>query len=95
MRFEWDQSKHRANRRKHGVGFAEAMRVFADAAALSKIDPRFDDGRWTTRGSADGRIFLVAHTYHEAKDDEHEEVIRIISARYATAAERRVYHGSR
>ena len=28
MKFEWDQNKDRANRRKHGVSFEEAMSVF-------------------------------------------------------------------
>ena len=28
--FEWDRKKDSANRRKHGVGFAEASTVFAD-----------------------------------------------------------------
>lgn len=38
-------------------------------------------------------ILLVAHTYHDSEGEEQEEVIRIISARQATAAERRAYYG--
>ncbi len=35
--------KDRANRRKHGVGFEKAARVFADPFALSEQD-RIEDG---------------------------------------------------
>ena len=93
MRYDWDGRKDRANQRKHGVGFEDAARVFEDPLALSRIDPRYDDERWITLGSADGRILLVAHTYHDDESDDQEEVIRIISARQATAAERRTYYG--
>lgn len=34
MRFEWDEAKNRANRRKHGVPFEEAQTVFFDENAL-------------------------------------------------------------
>jgi uncharacterized DUF497 family protein len=30
VRFEWDEEKARANRRKHGVSFEEAKTVFDD-----------------------------------------------------------------
>lgn len=92
MRFEWDGRKSRVNRRKHGVSFEAAARAFEDPLALSRIDPRYDDERWLTLGSVDNRILLVAHTHH-GQGDEQEEVIRIISARQATAAERRAYFG--
>ena len=92
MRFEWDGRKSRANRRKHGVSFEAAARVFNDPLALSRIDPRYGDEGWLTLGCVDNRILLVAHTYHGQSDDW-EEVIRIISGRQATAAERRAYFG--
>ena len=45
--------------------------------------------RWQTLGSVGGVVvLLVAHTF---RDEEGEEVIRIISARKATARERRIY----
>ena len=93
MRFEWDGRKNRANQRKHGVSFEDAARVFDDPLALSRIDPRHDDERWITLGSAGGRVLLVAHTYHDSESNDDEEIIRIISARQATAAERRAYQG--
>jgi len=34
--FEWDETKARANLRKHGISFEIAVRVFADPLAVSK-----------------------------------------------------------
>jgi uncharacterized DUF497 family protein len=35
MDFEWDDAKADSNERKHGVAFAEAMTVFADALSVT------------------------------------------------------------
>jgi uncharacterized DUF497 family protein len=37
--FEWDPRKDSTNRRKHGVGFAEATTVFADPLSITIPDP--------------------------------------------------------
>lgn len=37
--FEWDPSKARRNRTKHGVDFAEAATVFADGLSMTFPDP--------------------------------------------------------
>jgi uncharacterized protein len=90
MRFTWDPRKDDANRQKHGVSFELARRVFDDPNHLS-IQDRHEGGeeRWQTIGLIGPvAIFLVAHTYEE---DDGEEVVRIISARKATSAERRRY----
>lgn len=94
IRFEWDEAKDRANRRKHGISFEEAARVFLDPYHLS-VQDRHENGeeRWQTIGMVHGLIaLLVAHTYIE-RDERGEvvEVIRIISARRATKVERRRY----
>lgn len=94
IRFEWDEAKDRANRRKHGISFEEAARVFLDPYHLS-VQDRHEDGeeRWQTIGMVHGLIaLLVAHTYVE-RDERGEmvEVIRVISARRATKVERRRY----
>ena len=44
MRFEWDPAKAAANRRKHGVSFETAARVFADPYALFEQDRTVDGG---------------------------------------------------
>jgi uncharacterized protein len=90
MRFGWDARKNKTNREKHGISFELARRVFDDPNHLS-IQDRHEGGqeRWQTLGLIGSRaILLVAHTY----EDEHgKEIIRIISARKATRAERKRY----
>jgi uncharacterized protein (DUF4415 family)/uncharacterized DUF497 family protein len=55
MLFIWEASKDRSNRRKHGVSFDTATRVFLDPLHLSRQD-RIADGeeRWQTIGTVDG-----------------------------------------
>src|SRR5687768_12422744 len=67
MQFEWDSEKDRANRKKHGVSFDLARRVFEDPNHLSTQD-RHEDGeeRWQTLGLIGPvAIFLVAHTIED------------------------------
>lgn len=89
IRFEWDARKAESNRRKHGIGFELAKEVFQDE--LQARSPRgFEDGeeRWWTIGLVGPWILVVVHTWIE---NEEEDIIRIISARKATASERRRY----
>lgn len=88
-RFAWDETKNRSNRRKHGVSFDTAARVFLDPLHISRQD-RIVEGeeRWQTIGMVDGvLLILVAYTVIEEED----EVIRIISARRVTRQERIEY----
>jgi uncharacterized DUF497 family protein len=87
VRFEWDPSKEVVNRRKHGVSFAEASSIFADPFSATIVDAQHSVGerRFITVGlSSPGRVLVVAH-------EELDQGLRIISARVATAAERRRY----
>lgn len=89
LRFEWDPAKARANQRKHGVSFEEARTVFLDEEALLRADDEHsqEEARFVLLGlSSRLRIVLVCHCYRSE-----EEVIRIISARKATASERQQY----
>lgn len=72
------------------ISFESAMRVFDDPDALADRDREVDDEvRWQTVGVIGGSItVLVAFTYREEDGDE---VIRIISARKASPSERRAY----
>jgi uncharacterized DUF497 family protein len=38
VRFEWDESKNRANVAKHGIGFDEARRIFSDPHVIIRED---------------------------------------------------------
>ena len=83
MAFEWDEGKARSNLRKHGVDFADAAAIFDDDLAMTIPDPHSDDERFITIGhDGFGRLLVVVYTW---RDDS----IRIISARTATARERK------
>lgn len=87
MKFEWDSEKNRRNRAKHGVSFEEAATVFGDAFALSWEDTQHSVGEYrklTLGYTGRQRLVIVAQT-------EREDRVRIISARLATPAERRLY----
>ena len=89
LRFEWDPSKAAANLRKHGVSFEDAQSVFSDERARLIDDPDHseDEERFVLLGlSSTLRLLVVAHCYRSAGN-----VIRIISARKATADEEHDY----
>ena len=85
--FGWDDDKADKNFRKHGVTFGEAATVFDDplSATIGDDDHSDDEDRFITVGlSAQGRVVIVSHTDRDGN-------IRIISARAASAAERKGY----
>jgi uncharacterized DUF497 family protein len=87
LEFEWDGEKARTNWLKHRVSFDEARTMFGDALAVTVPDPDHSVGedRLVTIGLGSfGLLLVVAHT-------ERSGIIRIISARPATARERRAY----
>lgn len=87
MRFEWDRLKAETNLAKHGVSFDEAASVFFDVLSATIPDPDHSMGqrRYITMGvSSKGRVLVVAHT-------ESAAALRIISARPASASERKRY----
>jgi uncharacterized DUF497 family protein len=71
------------------VDFADAATALTDDLALTRSDDHPDEERLVTLGmDALGRVLVVAYTWH---GDE----IRLISARKATASERRQYERRR
>ena len=88
VQFEWDESKDRRNIAKHGVGFEEARKVFSDPHVIIRQDRVIEgEERWHAIGYVN-RVLLVVHTIRE---EGVGAVIRIISARKATPAERKLY----
>ena len=90
MRFEWDENKSQANRKKHGISFEIAEAVFADPLCLTIHDRTVqgEERMWTVGRLQNLVLVVVVHT---TRDEEGEEVTRIISARKATPRERRFY----
>jgi uncharacterized protein len=85
MRFEWHRRKAEENIRKHGVSFDEAVTAFYDPLSATFDDAEHSAAvaRFITVGySTRGRLLVVAHAERGAS-------VRIISARRATARERR------
>src|SRR5271165_5129357 len=60
-----------------------------DPRVLSAQDTRYSDERWYSIGNVGKRIIYVAHTIEN--EGQTNETIRIISARKASARERRGY----
>ena len=89
LRFEWDDRKAAANDKKHGVSFEEARTVFFDERARLIDDPGHseDEERFILLGlSSTLRLLVVCHCYRSEGN-----IIRIISARKATARESKSY----
>ncbi|MCZ7687639.1 MAG: BrnT family toxin [Sandaracinaceae bacterium] len=88
MRFEWDAEKASRNERVHGVSFEEAKELFtteADVLEIYDVEHSLAEDRFKSIGPISRGLVLVVWT--ERLDD----VIRIISARWATAGEARAY----
>jgi uncharacterized protein len=86
VEFTWHAHKNRLNQRKHGITFATAMRVFDDPFHVTTQDREVEDEpRWQTIGMVGQNVLLVAYAVDEG------DAVRIISARKATRAERRIY----
>jgi len=89
IQFAWDRRKARSNLVKHGVSFKEAQTVFLDESARLIDDPDHsgEEERFVLLGySFRARCLIVSHCYRES-----DSVIRLISARRATAQEEEVY----
>jgi uncharacterized DUF497 family protein len=87
---QWDARKAAANYRKHGVWFADAATALDDPQALTIEDRRFAEQRFVTVGlDAFGRLLVVVYAYPPSAD-----IVRLISARRATASEKKQYYGA-
>jgi len=87
LQFTWDPAKAEANFKKHGVSFEDAATVFRNPLAKVLPDPTHSEHERRSLiigHSAQGGLLLVVFT---DKNDR----IRIISAREASARERREY----
>lgn len=84
--FEWDDRKAAINLRKHGVSFEEAITALADPAAIEAPDLVVPNCWVVVGSSALLRVLFVVHGESLAGGR-----VRIISARKASAAQRRKY----
>lgn len=91
MRWTWTDTKSRTNQRDHGLSFGTAQLVFDDPLAVSRPDPHPDGDRWQTVGRVGPVLLFVVHTWPEGDPTSDDAVGRMISARKATAHERKAY----
>ena len=88
MKVAWDEAKNRVNQQKHGISFDEAKELFVSGVDYLEI---FDDAhsdfedRFIAIGPIERGVVLVVWTERD------EDTIRIISARWATKHEQRLY----
>ena len=88
LKFEWDEEKAKVNLKKHGILFETAAKVFLDENRIEIYDEvhSVDEDRYITIGLA-GEVLFVVYTERHLR-------IRLISARLATARERKMYYGN-
>jgi uncharacterized DUF497 family protein len=91
VKWVWNNDKNRLNKQKHGLSFETAQLVFDDTLALSRPDPHPAGERWQTVGAIGNVMLFVVHTWPDPDDRTGIETGRIISARKATARERKAY----
>lgn len=84
---EWDDNKAAINKKKHGIRFELAARIFLDDNRIDILDELHSDfeERWKVIGRVRD-ILAVIYT-------ERGEKYRLISARYATTEEEDEYYG--
>jgi uncharacterized DUF497 family protein len=86
MKFEWDGVKEQVNRKKHGLDFDTASKVFFDPHVVEYEDGDVEyEQRFNAIGMVNGRVLVVTYTMRGP-------IIRIISARGAEPYEKRYYH---
>lgn len=84
--FQWDDEKAEINKRKHGIRFETAAKVFQDENRILQKDEQHsrDEDRWQIIGEVNGILFVVY--------TEREDSTRLIMARKATPRERNDYY---
>ena len=89
MQFEWDDEKEKINIVKHKLDFTTAAFVFDDEDRLEIYDENHssDEDRYLAIGAVGSMLVILTVVF-----TERGEKIRIISARKATAKERKMYY---
>ena len=75
--FEWDETKDKLNKQKHGVSFSHAKKAFFDPhrVIVEDADHSVAEQRYFCMGEVENGIVTVRFTYRD-------DVIRIIGAGY-------------
>lgn len=87
MIFEFDETKSRSNRAKHGIDFVEAQALWLDAWLIEIPVRTSDEPRFLLVGRISERYWSAVVTYREG-------ATRIISVRRARREEVALYEGT-
>ena len=88
MKVEWDEDKSAQNVGKHAISFEQAQELFLSGVDYLEV---FDDqhseheDRFIAVGPVSHGVVVIVWTERD------EETVRIISARWATPREKRLY----
>jgi uncharacterized DUF497 family protein len=84
--FEWDERKRQTNLAKHGIDFARAARVFEGRVVeWNDLRREYGERRRLVLGLAGHTVLFVVYTWRAGHR-------RLISARKASADERKAYY---
>ncbi len=86
MEFEYDETKSKANKEKHGIDFVEAQLLWLDNMLIEIPARTTDEPRFMVIGRIVGKHWSAVITYR------HERV-RIISVRGSRREEIEIYEG--
>jgi hypothetical protein len=86
MRFEYDETKSKRNRDKHGIDFEQAQALWDDPDLLEIPARTEDEERYMVIGRIDGKCWSGVVTYRNGR-------IRIISVRRSRKEEVTIYEG--
>jgi uncharacterized protein len=92
VKVTWDRTKNLSNQKKHGVSFEETRELFVsgvDYLELSDDAHSEDEDRFIAIGPIQHGLVLVVWTERD------EDAIRIISARWATKFEQKLFRSYR
>jgi uncharacterized protein len=84
MEFEFDSSKSKANREKHGIDFVEAQELWDDEDRLEIPARTEDEPRYVLVAALGQKLWSAFFTYRK-------ERVRLISVRRAGKKERDLY----
>lgn len=86
LSFEFDLSKSRSNKEKHGIDFEEAQSLWFDERRIEIPARSSDEARWIIVGRIADKVWAAVITYRGGS-------IRLISARRSRPEEETLYEG--
>ncbi len=89
MHFEWDPDKNAKNKKKHGVSFETAVKVFLDEKRIERLDEEHSSW-YEERSIIIGRVSRTLILFVVSTD--RNGITRLISARKAEKEEEDVYY---